>query len=249
MSWSRVAPAAVAACAFVFAAGQAGAVTTLVFEITSGNPALGTFQQTWTLQDGTGVTNTLNAPTILYGYVGDATASATAVTSDLLTQTHVTSYDQASFDFTRGVDETDATDGSIGFSLSQFGGATFDASGTGSAARYSTSDYSVSIFASSCCFAVPSGEPTVADLIAYASDPTVDLIWNEHADASRFKTRGDVYLGDLFNIDYFGSAKLISVDGRSLGAAPAPEPAAWALMILGFGAAGSALRRRAVRAA
>lgn len=235
--------AAFAACVSVFAAGQAGAVTKLVWEITSGNPALGTFQQTWTLaDDGAGVVNTLNDPTILYGFVGTATASNSPITSGLLTQTHVTSYNLNSFDFTRAVDLTDDTAGSLGFSLGQAGEAKFD---FGSDGKYTQAYYSVSIMGGSYGLTgVPAAAPTLADLIAYAGDTSVYFDWTEHVEASRVNAAGG-YFGDVFNTFYFGRARLVSVDD---GSTTVPEPSAWALMILGFGAVGAALRRRPLAA-
>ncbi len=242
MRWMRVPLAAVAACASVFAAGQAGAVTKLVWEITPDDPTLSVFQQTWTLDNGHGVT-TPDPPTTLYGFIGDAAASASPVTAALLAQTHVTTYNLASFDFTRGIDDTDDTNDSIGFFLNVGGTAKYDFTAT----QYTQSNYSVQIFASSFGLTLPSGEPTIDDLIAYAKDPSIFFFWDEHVDASNLKLKNDDYLGDVFNTDYSGVARLISVDDGSSSAAP--EPAAWALMILGFGAAGAAMRGRSRLAA
>lgn len=52
-----------------------------------------------------------------------------------------------------------------------------------------------------------------------------------------------------FQADYFADGRGVLLDnvivnGERAPVAAVPEPAAWALMILGFGAAGSALRRR-----
>lgn len=52
-------------------------------------------------------------------------------------------------------------------------------------------------------------------------------------------TRPDTSVSDQFNPAFFGP--------NFLSAAAVPEPAAWALMILGFGGVGGALRRRAPR--
>lgn len=239
----HVSLAAFAVGASVLVAGPAAAVTKLVFEITSGNPAVGTFQQTWTLaDDGTSIINTLNAPTILYGFVGTASASGSPITDALLSQTHVTSYDLTTFDFTRGVDETDDTAGSLGFSLSQAGQASFDFSG----GQYTQAYYSVSIMGGSYGLTVPGAVPTLADLIAFAGDTSVYFSWTEHVEASRLRVSDDRYIRDVFNTFYFGRARLISVDD---GSSTVPEPTAWALMILGFGAAGAALRRRRAEAA
>jgi hypothetical protein len=57
-----------------------------------------------------------------------------------------------------------------------------------------------------------------------------------------------------FQADYFADGRGVLLDnvvvnGELKPSAAVPEPAAWALMILGFGAAGSALRRRRMLAA
>jgi hypothetical protein len=39
---------------------------------------------------------------------------------------------------------------------------------------------------------------------------------------------------------------LLSIDGTPVPG-PVPEPATWAMMVIGFGAVGAAMRRRSVR--
>ncbi|MBX3484058.1 PEPxxWA-CTERM sorting domain-containing protein [Phenylobacterium sp.] len=50
------------------------------------------------------------------------------------------------------------------------------------------------------------------------------------------------------SVRFFGSITSISFDGAFLPNQGVPEPSTWALMILGFGAAGAMLRRRPLRA-
>lgn len=54
--------------------------------------------------------------------------------------------------------------------------------------------------------------------------------------------------GGFCGVDLFGSAPTFSVTYRGSdsgpGAAPVPEPATWAMMLVGFGLAGAAVRRR-----
>jgi hypothetical protein len=51
----------------------------------------------------------------------------------------------------------------------------------------------------------------------------------------------------LFDPNFIGAVKQIRVTGEGVGSGTdVPEPGAWALMILGFGAAGSMIRRRKV---
>lgn len=52
------------------------------------------------------------------------------------------------------------------------------------------------------------------------------------------------YAGQVDEVRVYGPNDYYVMDDVTYTAAPAPEPAAWALMIVGFGLAGTALRRR-----
>jgi hypothetical protein len=64
----------------------------------------------------------------------------------------------------------------------------------------------------------------------------------------RFDPFGVAFAGTAMSVDFGGVANQIAFDNITLGAAipggAVPEPATWALMILGFGAIGGALRSR-----
>jgi hypothetical protein len=66
------------------------------------------------------------------------------------------------------------------------------------------------------------------------------LSWSESASQSTGSPFGSFPTVFQGSANYFGTATVV-LDA----AAGVPEPAAWALMILGFGAAGAVLRRRA----
>ncbi len=57
---------------------------------------------------------------------------------------------------------------------------------------------------------------------------------------------GVAFAGTAMSVDFSGTANQIGFDNITLGSdiAPAPEPAAWTLMLVGFGGLGMALRSR-----
>ena len=78
--------------------------------------------------------------------------------------------------------------------------------------------------------------------------------WTTHAGNAQIKTAGDYFVSFTFNTTIF-PAKDVVIDrayvianpaggGIVIPSASAPEPASWAMMVCGFGAIGSALRRR-----
>jgi hypothetical protein len=57
------------------------------------------------------------------------------------------------------------------------------------------------------------------------------------------------FAGTALSVDFGGSANFIVFDNITLGSATAgggavPEPGTWAMMLMGFGATGFAMRRR-----
>jgi hypothetical protein len=53
-------------------------------------------------------------------------------------------------------------------------------------------------------------------------------------------------LGSVYATAPTFSVRLLSIDGTPVPG-PVPEPATWAMMVIGFGAVGAAMRRRSVR--
>ena len=62
-----------------------------------------------------------------------------------------------------------------------------------------------------------------------------------------YSSIGVTFAGTAFSVDFGGTTNQVAFDNITLGSAVAggvPEPTTWALMILGFGAIGGAMRRR-----
>ena len=61
-----------------------------------------------------------------------------------------------------------------------------------------------------------------------------------------FEEFGVTFAGTAHSVDFGGTANQIGFDNITLGSpiAPVPEPAAWAMMLVGFGGLGMALRSR-----
>jgi len=93
------------------------------------------------------------------------------------------------------------------------------------------------------------GEAVTADGIAKGfSQPPVDFCWSHQAyDNTYFKGFGYNSLIKSAPVYGFADGSSFLATGGTLGAPGVPEPAMWAMMLVGFGTVGAMMRRRATK--
>jgi hypothetical protein len=259
--------AAAVTVAALSVAAPAGAVT-LTFLVTvdstsDGSTAPAAFYQSWEFTGAASQSTSIVAgfpdfgiperKTITDRFGGQAVVSDTRATNPLLALTDLDGVSPTSSTatfrnrhvFLDGVPSTENTEAEFNLTINSSGQtAGADTAGDVSDDVFEYASYSAYLFAALGNYSPPAlGLPSFIDFIldqgplAYTERGSVTVVGSTYSSTT---------------VQYDGTARLFAVDGREVGggtAPPVPEPASWALMILGFGAAGALLRRRSLASA
>lgn len=237
--------AAAASLAVLAAAGPAVASITMTFDVDV-NSATGvsgfapfSFQETWTFD--ASYTSSGSAPFIQQDFIGPASVTDSPVTAALKAGVGVT-----------GAAPTANHEDFSNFQAPGFSAASEEffwsvTQNTLESAEpfppldvYDSVSYRRDLSNNSPGFYLPASMDGPGLLAYVTAFPTFD--WSESASHQV----GGIFFGDpaptvLFDEEYDGTATFVSATGI---AAPTPEPASWALMIVGVAGLGAALRRR-----